>query len=304
MASVSAYRAGSFFARRLPSAVGGAGAKVAGALAGSSGEKRRLVAHNLERVLGRTMSPTERRRRVAGVFEWYAKYYLESFRLPDMSSTEIDQGFAYSGVAEIEKAVANGQGPILALPHLGTWEWAGFWVVNVLKHRLTAVAEPLDPPELFEWFQGLRESLGMTIVAVGPEAGRVSVRALGNGEVLCLPCDRDIVGNGVVVDFFGERTTLPGGPATLALRTGSPLLPTAVYWRDGVRFGEVRPPIPVERRGRLRDDVARITQDLAHEFEILIRKAPEQWHMMSPNWPSDYRLLGMDLPEHLRDLDS
>ncbi len=249
------------------------------------------------------MEPTERRRRVAEVFEWYAKYYLESFRLPDMSPEEIDHGFAYSGVEEIEKAVAAGQGPILALPHLGTWEWAGFWVVSTLKHRLTAIAEPLDPPELFEWFQGLRESLGMRIVAVGPEAGRESVRTLNNGEVLCLPADRDIVGNGVVVEFFGEKTTLPGGPATLALRTGSPILPTAVYWRDGTRFAEVRPPINIERQGRLRDDVARITQDLAHEFEILIRRAPEQWHMMSPNWPSDYRLLGMDLPDHLRDLD-
>jgi KDO2-lipid IV(A) lauroyltransferase len=37
----------------------------------------------------------------------------------------------------------------------------------------------------------------------------------------------------------------------------------------------------------LRDDVARMTQRLAGEFEELIRAAPEQWHLMQPNWPSD-----------------
>jgi KDO2-lipid IV(A) lauroyltransferase len=49
----------------------------------------------------------------------------------------------------------------------------------------------------------------------------------------------------------------------------------------------VRPPIPIERTGRLRDDVTRITQLVADELEALIRVAPEQWHLLQPNWPSD-----------------
>ncbi len=31
----------------------------------------------------------------------------------------------------------------------------------------------------------------------------------------------------------------------------------------------------------------RVTQLIAHELELLIRKAPEQWHLLQPNWPSD-----------------
>jgi KDO2-lipid IV(A) lauroyltransferase len=46
--------------------------------------------------------------------------------------------------------------------------------------------------------------------------------------------------------------------------------------------------LPVERaEKRLRDDVQRITQLLASELELLIRRAPSQWHMFQPNWPSD-----------------
>ena len=52
------------------------------------------------------------------------------------------------------------------------------------------------------------------------------------------------------------------------------------------------PPIATERQGpRLRDDVARITQLLAHEMEELIAVAPEQWHVQQPNWPSDWDAL-------------
>ena len=43
----------------------------------------------------------------------------------------------------------------------------------------------------------------------------------------------------------------------------------------------------LERKGKFRSDVKRITQTIAEEMEFLIRKAPEQWHLMQPNWPSD-----------------
>ena len=300
MVSVSAYRAGSLLARHVPVVAQNAAARAVGASAAGTGQKRLVVARNLQRVLGRSMSASERRRRVAKTFEWYTRYYAESFRLPSVPVAEIDQGFGYEGFGEIAAAVERGQGPILALPHLGTWEWAAWWLALVPKFKVTAVVEPLEPPEVFEWFVGFREGLGMNIVPLGADAARTSIKALNQGQVLCLLADRDIQGNGVPVEFFGERTTLPAGPATLALRTGSPLIPSAVYWRDNTRHAASTPPLDTERRGRLRSDVARVTQDLARDFEYLISQAPEQWHMLSPNWPSDYEALGLPLPEHLQ----
>src|SRR5207237_8908978 len=109
-----------------------------------------------------------------------------------------------------------------------------------------------------------------------------------NNHVRCLRCCRAIGGGAVEVEFLGERTTLPAGPATLALRTGAPLFPTAVYYGgERGRRGVVRPALDLTRTGRLRDDVGRLTQELADELGDLIRHAPEQWHLLQPNWPSD-----------------
>jgi phosphatidylinositol dimannoside acyltransferase len=50
----------------------------------------------------------------------------------------------------------------------------------------------------------------------------------------------------------------------------------------------VRPPLDTSRSGGgMRQDVLRVTQALAGELEYLIRRAPTQWHLMQPNWPSD-----------------
>jgi len=304
VASVSAYKAGSLLARVAPDAVGTGAARLIGASAGPvSGDKGKIVARNIERALGRAMSAAERRRKVNQTFEWYARYYVESFKLPSIPVDQIDHEFSYEGVDAIHTHCGEGKdGAILALPHLGTWEWAAFWLARVADVKVTAIVEPLDPPELFDWFVGLRESLGMEIHPLGPDAGRQILAALKRGHLVCLLCDRDLQGTGVPVEFFGERTTLPGGPATIALRTGVPLIPAAVFWREHARHGLARPPLTVEREGRLRDDVQRVTQMIAHEFEHLIRLAPEQWHLLNPNWPSDYELLGQEVPEHLRDL--
>ncbi len=223
-----------------------------------------------------------------GAFHSYARHWAEMFRLPaEVRRGQIDPHFSIEGVEEIEKALEGGKGAILALPHLGGWEWGAAWMAG-RGYRMVAVVETVEPPELFEWFMRQREAYGLEIAPLGPGVSTTLLRALGENRLLCLVSDRDLTGDGVEIEFFGERTTLPGGPATLALRTGATLLPAAVYFAPGRDHAAViRPPVATHRTGRLKDDVARITQDLAHEFEQLIRAAPEQWHLLQPNWPSD-----------------
>jgi KDO2-lipid IV(A) lauroyltransferase len=286
--TLAAFKAGSAFARVLPERVANGLARAAGfGAAHVSPERRAQVERNLRRVYGPGLRGSVLRHAVDETFESYARYWAESFRLPGTSPEQLDAGLTVEGLEHVDEGIARGKGVILALPHLGGWEWAGFWVSTVHQLPITVVVEALDPPELFEWFVGLRRSFGMNVVSLGPDAAAQVARALKSNHVVCLLCDRDIGGAGVEVEFFGERTTLPGGPATLALRTGAPLLPTAAYFRGRGHHGVVRPPVPAERHGGLREDVTRVTQLLANELETLIRAAPEQWHLLQPNWPSD-----------------
>ncbi len=153
---------------------------------------------------------------------------------------------------------------------------------------MTAVAEDLEPPALFAWFKAKREAIGIRIEPLDEHAGTVLLQTLQDGGVIGLLCDRDIQGNGIEVEFFGEQVRLPAGPATLALRTGATLVAAACYSGPGRdHFAVVTPPIPAERQGRLREDVTRVTQLLAVELEGLIRRAPEQWHVLQPRFEGD-----------------
>jgi KDO2-lipid IV(A) lauroyltransferase len=250
--------------------------------------KRAMVARHMRRVYGPELRGADLEAKVDEVFMSYGRYWAESLRLPGMSFFDVDSAMSCQGIDHIGDAIDAGHGCILALPHLGGWEWAGMWLIQQ-GFPMTVVVEALQPPELFDWFVRLRRSYGMEIVPVGRDAGSAVLRALKDNRVLCLLCDRNIAGSaGVEVEFFGEKTTLPGGPATLALRTGAALLPTAVYFAGRhSHLGLVRPPLDNQRHAGLREDVQRLTQDLATELEALIRREPTQWHLLQPNWPSD-----------------
>lgn len=286
--TVGGYKVGSLIARLTPAPLSqGAVALLAPGVALSLRNKRHMIERHLKRVTP-SLNSLALRRASQQAFDSYMRYYTESFRLPSLSKKYVDNHLSVDGFHHIETALEKGNGVIVALPHLGGWEWAGRWMAD-RGHHMTVIVEPLNPPELFEWFAKLRSDLGMRVVPLGPEAAPAILAALKKNEIVCLLSDRDIQGGGVEVEFFGEKTTLPAGPAMLSLRSGAPVIPVGVYFTSKVdgHHGVVRPPVNIERVGGLRESVAAGMQAIAYELEGLIRRAPEQWHLFQPNWPSD-----------------
>jgi lauroyl/myristoyl acyltransferase len=222
-------------------------------------------------------------------FSAYGRYWVDGARLPYRPPAEVvaRMRLEHDGRRIIAAAMDQGRGVIMALPHVGSWEWGGAWLA-LEGMPMTAVVERVEPEPLFDWFVAQRAAMGLTAVPLGDGSSAVILRTLKAGGLVGLVSDRDLVGNGIEVEFFGERTTLPGGAATLALRTGAVLLPVIVYSGPGSwHTGAVHQPLDTARRGPLRADVRRLTQELATCFEQGIIRRPEQWHLFQPNWPSD-----------------
>lgn len=286
--TLAIYRTVAVAARTLPAgAIGAAARAVTTQMPRFSADRALIVQRNLERSHGRPLGPDEMARGIREVFRTYARYYADTARLPGLSRTKVDRGFSYEGFRHIEDSHARGNGTILVLPHVGGWEWAASWLDKVPRYQVTAVVEALENDELREWMEGWRESVGIQVLPLGKGLGAELLRRLKANHIVCLMSDRNLGDGGVEVDFFGERTELPGGAATLALRTGAGIVPVAVYHRNGTRHAICEPPVETERRGRMRDDIVRITQDIAHTMERQIRREPHQWIVLQPNWPSD-----------------
>ncbi len=286
-ARLALYRFGAAVIEAVPERLSLVVARRVALLAGRRGSTRyenvrRNVAHALAAPAGSPPLPDELLasfvRRGLGS---YAQYWVEGAKLTGLSLDEINGRFTIcEGLEHLVAARALGRGVVIALPHVGSWEWGGAHL-DSLDLAMTAVAEALEPPELFEWFSAKRAAVGISIVPLTNQVGATLSALLREGAVVGLLCDRDLSGTGVEVTFFGERVTMPAGPATLALRTGATLVAAACYSGPGRdHFAVITPPIATERLGRLREDVVRVTQAVTQEIEGLIRRAPEQWHVL------------------------
>jgi phosphatidylinositol dimannoside acyltransferase len=289
------YRTAAAVANALPESL----SRPAGALTGrvmglAMRGRRQMLARHLRRVHGPELTGRALDQAVNATFASYGRYWLEVFRLPSQDLLALDgDRFIVEGRDVVDKVLAEGKGVVIGTPHVGNWDLGAAWFA-ARGYQPTTVVEPIEPPALFDWFCSYRRALGLTIVPLGPDAGSILLKKLREGLMVGLVCDRDLVGNGIEVEFFGERTTFPAGPATLALRAGAPLMAGANFFEGDIHRCILRAPIDTSRQGTIKEDIARVTQALATEFEALIRRAPDQWHLLQPNWPSDFELAAKD----------
>jgi phosphatidylinositol dimannoside acyltransferase len=243
------------------------------------GDRKRMARRHMERVLG---SKSNSRRHARRVFRSYGRYWAETLWARPRRIAEVDASLEIVGLEHLRAAAHGGKGAIIALPHLGNWEPAALSGQRA-GIEILAVAERLRNRLLTNWFTSLRSQFGITIVLAGRGSMKKIEEGIARGAAVSLLCDRDLSGRGIKTEFFGEETTLPAGPAALALRTGAPLLLAASYFTPtGHHLVLQRLDLPPEAT-----EVEEVTRLIATGLEHLIRQAPEQWHLLQPNWPSD-----------------
>lgn len=273
---------------RLPRAVAARGFDVAAALAVRKPGGFAQLRANLRQVIGPEPSEAELDALLRRAVASYTRYWREAFQLPTMDPAEVDRRTDTVGWENVERPLADGRGVVLALTHSGNWDAAAVVYCKARGLPMTTVAERLRPESLFARFKAYRESLGMDVVPLtgGDEPSTaVLKRVLKAGETITLLGDRDLQGNGVEVRLCGGRTTMPSGPALMALQTNAALIPLELgFTPDGWR-NVYYPEIVMPGDGRLRERVMYGIDQLAEIYTDLIRRNPQDWHMLQKIWP-------------------
>ncbi|MBQ1124463.1 phosphatidylinositol mannoside acyltransferase [Streptomyces smyrnaeus] len=243
---------------------------------------------NLARVVP-DASPARLRQLSQAGMRSYLRYWMESFRLPSYSEQHVLDCVDVENVHRLTDGLASGRGVILALPHMANWDLAGAWAVAATRQPFTTVAERLKPESLYDRFVAYRESLGMEVLPHGGASalGKLA-RRLRAGGFVCLVADRDLSASGIEVEFFGEATRMPAGPALLAQQTGALLLPVTLWYEAPPRMkARVHEPVPVPQLEGRRERTAVMTQALADIFAAGIADHPQDWHMLQRFWLAD-----------------
>ena len=283
-AAVTGYKATSWLLGVLPA---GFAREVIGRLSQASyiawPAKRRSSNQNYAHVLGLPPDDPRVRQLAMRAYREYGRYLVELMRLPSMPPARVGVLATEIDAVEIRRILEESAGGlILAAGHVGNNEAVA---AGVAHHGLpiSVVADDSSFPELYDLLRRQRESWGVRVIAW--RNLREIFGVLKRREMLALLIDWGYRHDGIPVQLFGAWTTLPAGPATLAAKTESRILPIAIRRTPAGGF-QVSWSAPIEVPAGDPAALQRATQAMADALAATIGTAPEQWYSFKPMWPA------------------
>jgi KDO2-lipid IV(A) lauroyltransferase len=246
---------------------------------------RPRLEYNLKIACPELENDSERLRRISWLnFRNHAKAYADLMQLPNARVEAMRPKLKVNGLEYLEEARAHGKGVLVVSCHMGSYEVvAAIWSATLAP--VSFFAEELEPRALFEWYRDTRARLGISVLTLDHGGIRKVLEALREQEMVITAIDRDITGTGHPMPFFGKVAPIPLGPAAIALRLGTPLLPVCVYrLPDDTYMAEGTPLIHADSTGDSRADQVRATEKLLRRMEQFIQAHPEQWHVPHRIW--------------------
>ena len=217
-------------------------------------------------------------------FRNHAKAYADLMQLPGARIEAMRPLLKVKGLEHLEAARSLGKGVLAVSCHMGSYEVvAAIWSATLAP--VSFFAEEVEPRALFEWYRDTRARLGISVLTLDMGGIRKVLQAPREQEMVITAIDRDITETGYLMPFFGKLAPIPLGPASIALRLGTPLLPVCVYrLPDDTYMAEAAPHIFAKSTGNPRADQVRATQELLRQIERFIQQHPEQWHVPHRIW--------------------
>ena len=213
----------------------------------------------------------------------YLRYWFDTFRLNKWSKSRIIETTYVIRENLLRDPIASKQGCIVALPHAGNWDHAAAYFCST-GITLTAVVEKLKPEAIFKKFLAYRSSIGIEPISHKEKTIPLLLERLSSGKLVALVADRDMSRSGVEVSFLGGIAKMPAGPATLAIKSGSPLITAYIrYLKDGIEitFDET---VKLPTSGSEAEKIKVVTQSMADNFAKRIKDSPVDWHMLQRIW--------------------
>ncbi len=253
------------------------------------GRRRRIARENLDRAFGDELSRDEKTRLAVASFESMAVSLVELLSVARMLPPAAER-MQLEGREHLEQSFAQGHGVILAISHLGSWEYLSF-LPYLTNHRWSVIVKAIRNPYFDRLINQSRRK--MTVNPIHSSGSIKGVlRELKKNHGVGILIDQWAGEGGIWTEFFGCPTSTTSIPARLSVAMGSPILP-AFCLRQGTGRYLIRilPAVVVDRAQPDWEHASMVKLNAILETQI--RLHPEQWTWGHRRWkakPPDLRV--------------
>ena len=212
-----------------------------------------------------------------GAYQMAIQNFIDFLSAPSsVSSTQ----FKIINQEILDIAISRNRGTILVTGHFGLWEKWGAWL-GANSYPITGIFQRQSNKGSDQFFKELRKSYGMGHIYRRDPIEK-SYKVLNDNKFLILASDQDAKDRGVIVNFFGHKTSVPKGAAIFHIKKGASLIfSVGTVAKDGeitISFEEII----------LKDKptIESVTQAYTKMLETKIKEFPDHYFWFHRKWKS------------------
>lgn len=222
------------------------------------------------------LSPEEVRRMERAVPRSIGRTLAELYSGPDFVARVAREPLQGPGVPALEEAHRTRRPVLLVTGHLGNYDAIRGSLI-ARGYRVGGLYRPMDNAFFNEHYVAAISRIGTPLFPRGRKGLADMLRFLKDGGMVGVVLDQSM-GDGAMLDFFGEPALTSLSPAEMALRYDALIVPTyGIRRSDGGFDLLVEAPIP-------HTTAEEMTQKLNDSLEVQVRAHMDQWLWTHRRW--------------------
>ena len=263
--------------------------------------RRGVALQNIERALGDSLTPRERRRVIRRCFDMQVMATIELLRAGHYTPEQSQRYIHARGMEHIDAALEQGAGVIVVASHTGNVDLMGY-SQSILGYPVCVIVKELRWGPVQRYVRAVRERTGVGLIPARNSKEQIR-RTIADNKVMCMIVDQHMKKHrAIVCKFFGRLASTSPAPARFALEAGTPVVTAVMMRRGNTGHFDFRVE-PFEMETPHADTDANIrhnTQRLNDVIEGWTREDPSQWLWLHKRWKVDDNPEGWDIPDGLR----
>ena len=208
------------------------------------------------------------------------KNFIEFLSIPVSVKTS---NFKIKNVEVLKDALDQKRGVILVTGHYGLWEKWGAWL-GMNGYQLSGIIQKQSNKGSDLFFKETRESYGIVQIYKRSSLDE-AYSILKKNKILVLASDQDAKHKGVIVDFFGKKTSVPKGAAIFHLKTKAALVFSVGTIDSSGDMTIVFESLNIDKEPTIQS----ITQAYTKMLEKKISKNPDHYFWFHNKWKTEYK---------------
>ncbi len=208
------------------------------------------------------------------------KNFIEFLSIPATIKTS---NFKIKNLEVLKDALDQKKGVIIVTGHYGLWEKWGAWL-SMNGYQLSGIIQKQSNKGSDLFFKETRESYGIVQIYKRSSLDE-AYSILKKNKILVLASDQDAKHKGVIVDFFGKKTSVPKGAAIFHLKTKAALVFSVGTIDSSGDMTIVFESLNIDKEPTIQS----ITQAYTKMLEKKISKNPDHYFWFHNKWKTEYK---------------